>query len=124
MLTESKQEKENLLCCDDPKPPLYHDVAPALADAACQSALKQGMTSFRSPCPVASWDTEAFKDRIAYVHTLDDRAVPHVAQSAMVQATGQKWITREIQSAHSPQLSAPEELAEILVELADQWNAM
>ncbi|PYI02997.1 alpha/beta-hydrolase [Aspergillus sclerotiicarbonarius CBS 121057] len=115
-------EKDNVLRCDDPKSPLFYDVSPALADAACQTALPQGLTSFQSPCPEASWDTEAFWDRIAYIHTVNDRAVPYEAQAAMVQATGQKWITRDIQSGHSAQLSATEELSEIILELAKQWE--
>ena len=113
-----------MLRCDDPKPPLFYDVSPNLADAACQSALSQGLTSFQSPCPEASWDTEAFRDRIAYIHTVNDRAVPYEAQTAMVQATSQKWITREIQTGHSAQLSATEELSKVILELAKQWEEM
>ncbi|OJJ42777.1 hypothetical protein ASPZODRAFT_124743 [Penicilliopsis zonata CBS 506.65] len=116
-------EERNLLCCDNPIPPLFNDVSPVLAEAACQTSLSHGATSMLSPCPAASWNTPAFQDRIAYIHTLDDRAVPYEAQRMILQASGQKWITREIQSGHSAQLSAPEELAKVILELAKQWEA-
>ncbi|KAB8277587.1 Alpha/Beta hydrolase protein [Aspergillus minisclerotigenes] len=116
-------QEHNLLKCDDPKPPLFYDVEPTLADAATQTSLSQGLISFSSPCPEASWDTEAFRDRVAYVHTLKDHAVPYEAQVAMVQATGVKWITREVTAGHSVQLSAPEELTNIILELAEQFHS-
>ncbi|KAJ5777169.1 hypothetical protein N7520_000415 [Penicillium odoratum] len=115
-------KEQNLLKCDDPKPPLFYDVQPTLADAATRASLSQGLTSFSSPCPEASWHTEAFSGRIAYIHTVNDHAVPYEAQVAMVQATGAKWITREIASGHSVQLSAPEELTKTILELAKQWE--
>lgn len=48
--------------------------------------------------------------------------MPYVAQTAMVQATGAKWITRELATGHSAQLSAPEELTKTILELVKQWE--
>lgn len=42
----------------------------------------------------------------------------------MLQASGKEWITRDIETAHSPQLVAPEKLADILVEIAEQFEAL
>jgi hypothetical protein len=90
-----------------------------------QSSVSQGLTSFTSPCPAASWANEtAFKGRIAYIKTVNDQAVPYQAQDMMLQASGQEWITREIETSHSPQLAAPEKLAEILVELAKIFEGL
>jgi hypothetical protein len=97
-------------------------VEPTLAEAATQGSLSQGLTSFSSPCPEASWHTDAFRDRVAYIYTLNDHAVPYAAQVGMVQATGVEWITREIASGHSAQLSNPEDLAKIILELGKQWE--
>ncbi|KAJ5933961.1 hypothetical protein N7454_006290 [Penicillium verhagenii] len=116
-----KDEKENLLKCDEPKPPLFYDVEPLLAEGATQGSLSQGLTSFSSPCPDASWYTDAFKNRVAYIYTVNDHAVPYEAQKMMVGATGVEFITREIASGHSAQLSKPEELTKIILELAAQW---
>lgn len=123
MLT-GNQEPANLLRCDDPKPPLFNDLPSELADAAVLSCVSQCKTSFISPCPAASWDSEAYKGRIAYVKTINDQAVPYAAQAMMLQASGQEWITRDIETGHSPQLVAPEKLADILVEIAEHFEAL
>ncbi|OKL63244.1 hypothetical protein UA08_01842 [Talaromyces atroroseus] len=117
-------EEANLLKCDDPRPPLFNDLPSELADASAMSSMSQGMTSFTSPCPAASWNTEAFKGRIAYIKTVNDAAVPYQAQSMMLQASGQEWITRDIETGHSAQLAAPEKLAEMLLEIAKQFEAL
>lgn len=122
--TKHEQEEANLLRCDDPRPPLFGDLPSDLAAAAVQSCVSQGKTSFTSPCPGASWDSEAFKGRIAYIKTVNDQAVPYQAQNMMLQATGVEWITREIETGHSPQLAAPEKLADILVELAELFRKL
>ncbi|KAL3464870.1 Alpha/Beta hydrolase protein [Aspergillus heterothallicus] len=114
-------KEQNLLKCDDPTPPLFGDVEPTLAAAAVQTSLSQGLTSFSSPCPAASWNEAGFADRIAYVYTRQDRAVPYEAQVAMVQATGAKWITRELDCGHSAQLAKPEELRDVILGLAGEW---
>ncbi|KAL2842646.1 alpha/beta-hydrolase [Aspergillus pseudodeflectus] len=114
-------KENNLLKCDDPLPPLFHDVPQPLASAAVQTALSQGLASFSSPCPPASWNTDDFKGRIAYIHTRDDRAVPYEAQVAMVQATGVEWITREVDCGHSVQLAKPEELRDVILGVAGLW---
>lgn len=118
------QEVENLIRCDDPKPPAFHDVSPVLADAAVLSLISSGLTSFKSPCPAATWDAEAFKGRCAYIRTLNDRALPYEAQNMMLDATGQEWITRDIETGHSPQFAAPEKLSGIILELAKHFEAM
>ncbi|KAL8900041.1 MAG: hypothetical protein Q9207_005889 [Kuettlingeria erythrocarpa] len=117
-------EIANLVKCDDPKPPLFHDVSPALADAAVMSCVSQCLTSFKSPCPAATWDAEAFKGRCAYIRTLDDQAVPYEVQNMMIQGTGQEWITRDIETGHSAQLAAPEKLSSIVIELAEHFVAL
>ncbi|CAL8584660.1 hypothetical protein XPA_010248 [Xanthoria parietina] len=117
-------EQENLIKCADPKPPLFHDLPPVLADAAVLSSMDQSLTSFRSPCPAASWDTEAFKGRCAYIRTVNDQAVPYEVQNVLLQGTGQEWITRDIETGHSAQLAAPEKLSSFIIEIAKQFEAM
>jgi hypothetical protein len=110
--------------CDDPKPPLYSDVPSDLADVAEVGCLSNSLTSLRSPCPRASWDAEDFRGRCAYIRTRNDQGLPYEAQSAMVNASGHDWILRDIDSGHSPQLSAPEELTRIILELVRQFEAL
>lgn len=103
---------------------MYHDVIPIIADGAILSGISHCLTAFKSPCPAASWDTEAYKGRCAYIRTLNDRALPVEAQNMMLEATGQDWVIRDIETGHSPQLAAPEKLCGIIVELAEHFEAM
>ncbi|KAL8798185.1 MAG: hypothetical protein Q9182_006877 [Xanthomendoza sp. 2 TL-2023] len=117
-------EKENLIKCEDPKPPLFHDLPPVLADAAVLSCISQSLKSFQSPCPAATWHTEAFKGRCAYIRTVNDRAIPYEVQNMMLEGSGQEWITRDIETGHSAQLAAPETLKNIIIEVSKQFEAM
>ena len=103
---------------------MYQDVSPVLADTAVLSGISHCLTSFKSPCPAASWDAEAYKGRCAYIRTINDRALPFKAQNMILEATGQDWIIRDIETGHSPQLAAPEKLCGIIVELAEHFEAM
>jgi hypothetical protein len=68
--------------------------------------------------PRTSWDSNYFKDRVAYVKTRNDTAVPAFVQQMMIDnATGAEWVVKDIESDHSPHLSHPEKLTEILLEL-------
>jgi hypothetical protein len=81
--------------------------------------MAQGMTSFYSPIPRASWDSEAFKDTVAYIRTVNDTSLPLFMQQMMIDnAEGVNWILKDIESDHSPQLSQPEKFSALLVELA------
>jgi hypothetical protein len=42
----------------------------------------------------------------------------------MLYGTGVDWIVKDIDSAHSPQLSQPEELTKMVVELAQAFEAL
>lgn len=94
------------------------------ADAAVASSISHSLTSFKTPCPAASWYTEGYKGRCAYIKTTKDQAVPYEVQNMMLQGTGQEWITREMETGHSPQLAAPEDLARHILELAEMFVCM
>ncbi|KAH7394352.1 hypothetical protein BKA66DRAFT_606552 [Pyrenochaeta sp. MPI-SDFR-AT-0127] len=108
----------NLLRCDDRVPPLYQDVPAELANVIAVSAMAQGMTSFTTPVPPASWKSEEYKGRVAFIRTLKDAAIPLPVQQMMIDGTGVEWIIKDIDSGHSPQISQPEKLTELLVDLA------
>ena len=42
----------------------------------------------------------------------------------ILEATGQDWIVRDIETGHMPQMAAPEKLCGIIVELARRFEAM
>jgi hypothetical protein len=81
--------------------------------------MAQSLTIFYSPCPRASWDSDEFKNRVAYVRTVNDTGLPLSVQQAMIDNTkGADWVIKDIESDHSPQLSHPEEFSVMLVDLA------
>lgn len=83
-----------MIRCADPRPPLYQDVPTILGDAAVLSCISPSLTSFKSPCPAATWDAEGFKGRCAYIRTTKDQAVPYEVQGMMLQATGRTGSSR------------------------------
>ena len=104
---------------------MYGDVTPqALQDAAVLSTQCPSLASFKSPCPRASWDSEAYKKRIAYIRTVKDKGIPQELQTMMIEGTGQDWIVKDIDTEHSPQIVNPEKLSEILLELAKKFEEM
>ena len=121
---ENLQPDANLLRCDDRIPPLYADVPADHAKVVAAAAMAQGMTSFNSPIPRATWDSDACKGRIAYVRTTKDEAFPLQVQQMMIDGTGADWIVKDIDAAHSAQISQPEKLTTILVELAQGWEKL
>lgn len=118
------KEGENLIKCNDLISPAYQNVSPVLADAPVLSTVSHGLTAFKSQCPVATWDAEAFKDRRAYIRALNDRALPYEVQNMMLHNIGQDWITKDIETGHNTQFAAPENFSSIIVELAKQSEAM
>jgi hypothetical protein len=86
--------------------------------------MSQCMTSFTSPCPRATWDSEEYKGRVAFIRTLNDATIPLQVQQMMLDGTGAEWIVKDIESDHSPQLSQPEKLAAMLLELTKAFEAL
>ena len=77
-----------------------------------------------SPCPRATWDSDEFKGRVAFIRTTQDGAIPLAVQQLMLDGTGVDWIVRDIESGHSPQISQPEKLTAMIVDLAKGFEAL
>jgi hypothetical protein len=61
---------------------------------------------------------------VAFIRTTNDAAIPLAAQQMMLDGTGVQWIVEDIESGHSPQVSQPANLTEILVELAETFQRL
>ena len=95
-----------------------------MQDAIVMSTMCPSFTPFHSPCPRASWDSDAFKGRIAYIRTVKDQCIPYEVQNMMIQGKGEEWIVKDIDSGHGPQVVAAEKLCNMLLELAKQFEQM
>ena len=82
------------------------------------------LTAFQSPCPVASWNEQAYEGRCAYIRTVNDQALSYEVQTMIIEGTKQEWLIRDIETGHSPQLSAPDTLSEMIIELTQQFDVM
>ncbi|KAF4625155.1 hypothetical protein G7Y89_g13016 [Cudoniella acicularis] len=121
----SVDKANGILTCDDPGPPLYGDVEPKeLQDVIVMSTLCPSYASWHSPCPRASFDSEDFKGRIAFIRTVKDQGIPFDVQNMMIQGTGVDWIIKDMDTGHSPQLVEPEKLCDMLVELGKQFEKL
>ncbi|CAI6292317.1 unnamed protein product [Periconia digitata] len=121
-----KPDREaNVIRCDNPIPVLYPEVPSILASTAAGSTLPQGLESFYTPVPRASWDSEFFKNRVAYIRTANDTTIPAFVQTMSIEnAQGPEWVVKDIKSDHSPHLSHPEKFCEIILELAKGFESV
>jgi pimeloyl-ACP methyl ester carboxylesterase len=86
---------------------LYADVSADLADAAIARLRPQSVRSFREPLTRASWKELP----AAFVVCDEDRAFPKVLTEKLPQ---QADLARHIPTSHSPFLSQPAELADMI----------
>ncbi|KAL6720998.1 hypothetical protein ACLMJK_000098 [Lecanora helva] len=117
-------EPGNMIRCPDPKPPLYQDIPEEMANVAVASCMNPCLSSWTTPCPPASWNETAYHGRCAFIRTIQDRCIPYHIQNMMINASEQEWILQDIDSGHSPQLSQPEKLADIILELVKHFETM
>jgi len=55
---------------------------------------------------------------------LKDAVIPLAIQQAMLGGTGTNWVVKDIESGHSPQISQPEKLTDLIVEVAQRFETL
>ena len=94
----------------DPVPVFYGDVEPSLATASAARLAPQSLTSFAEPLTKAAWrDVPS-----TYLACTEDQAIPYPAQQGMSQRSG---TVHTLKSSHSPFLSQPQAVAEVILGL-------
>ncbi|KAF5668388.1 alpha beta-hydrolase [Fusarium heterosporum] len=101
----------------DPVEMLYHDIPKEEAEGWVKKLTKNALTSSTEGYEAAY---EGWKDVPAWlIMTKDDRAFPFVAQKMIARAAekaGARLTKRELDSSHSPMLSRPTEIVDLLFE--------
>jgi len=121
----SINEAAGILECEDPAPVLFGDVtSKAESDALVLSTLCPSLASFTSPCPRASWDSPAFKGRLAFIRTLKDATMPPPVQDMLIGSTGQEFIVKDVDAGHNAQITAPEKVLDLFVELSKTFEEL
>jgi pimeloyl-ACP methyl ester carboxylesterase len=94
-----------------PESVFYSDCSPEEAAAAVAQLTPQSMSSCTTPLSAAAWQTVP----ATYVVADRDPELPQAVQEMM--ATGKARELRHLDSAHSPFLSRPEELAALITDV-------
>lgn len=116
------QEVTGVGTVPDPNTPFYGDVPAPLAASATAEMLPQALLSFRTPSPPSAWSDSVYDGCRGYIRCIEDAAIPLVAQKAMVDHSGVEWDVKELKSGHSPQLSMPDKVAELVIGWAKSWT--
>ena len=70
--------------------------------------------SFNSPAGRVHYQDAAYDGRRVYLHTTQDQALPPFAQDMYVSGSGTTWKVLKLDTSHSPFLSIPDKLADIV----------
>ncbi|KAI2709286.1 hypothetical protein CBS147332_6345 [Penicillium roqueforti] len=116
------QPSANLAVVDDPIKIFAADVDAVLAQSLIAGLRPHATLAFNSPQPHPAWADEAFRGRLAFIVTTEDRPVPKEAQFGMMASTQQEWIVRELVSSHcAPFLNRIDETVELTREIIGQF---
>ncbi|KAH7253724.1 Alpha/Beta hydrolase protein [Fusarium redolens] len=110
-----------LFVAKDPGSLLYRpDVSKDHAEWALSQLQPQSMAANMGIVPPQAWQEGAYKGRLAYIKATEDAVIPFSDQESMIAASGgsEAWITRVLEgSGHSPQISRPGEVAQVVESL-------
>ena len=105
----------------NPKDVFYADVPDPLASEAIDHLRLESSSALTSPSPPPAWPDSAYNGRRAYIHTLQDKCIPSIAQKMMIKYSGVEWVVKDLNTSHSPFLSQPKQLFNDLVGLAKDY---
>jgi len=94
----------------------YHDVDSHTSSVLAQSLQPQALGAFETPAPPMAWQEPEFEGKLAYLRCTQDRAVPAFVQDMMMEKSQVMWLVKDIETSHSPFLSRPKELAELVMD--------
>ncbi|KAG8528232.1 uncharacterized protein KY384_007149 [Bacidia gigantensis] len=116
-------EETGLINVIDPKNVFYADVPEPLASEAANQIGGQSILTVKTPAGSASYQDEAYQGRRVYLHTSQDQALPLSVQNSLVSGSGVSWKEMTLHTSHSPFLSEPEKLADIVEESIQAFSA-
>ena len=72
---------------------------------------------------IADWAQSEYKGCMSYIRCTQDATIPVELQDLMVKKSGGDWKVITLNTGHSPFLSHPEEVAKIIVSLAEAYTS-
>ncbi len=108
----------------DPVPIFFHDVPEALAMKAVAELRPQSYIALTTPSASSSWADDVWNGKRAYVVCMQDKCIPIIGQQSTIERSGVEWEVRELDSSHSPFLSMPDRVRDVVVELVEKFVAL
>lgn len=116
-----------LFITNDPRALFYSpDTPEERVEWAVSKLTPQSMAANLGIVPPQAWQDEGYRGRFAYIGCTDDVVIPVAQQDGMLAAAGgkEKWLVRTLEgSGHSPFLSRPEEVAAVVDEIVNEFDA-
>lgn len=93
----------------------FNDLSPELAAGFCQQLTHSSASVFFTPSNFEPWSCGI---PCAYIHTIQDMAIPHPQQVHMAQQLGPDAKTVSLNAGHCPFLSVPDQLIDAIATLS------
>lgn len=74
------------------------------------------LSAFDTPAPAAAWTEPEYAGKLVFVRCTLDQALPPNLQNMFMDKSGAQWKVKDIEAGHSPFVSKPKELAQMLIE--------
>jgi hypothetical protein len=101
---------------------LYNGVDPACETELQAAMIPHALAAFETAATLPAWAESAYDGRRTYIRTLDDQCNPLFVQDLWIQSTSLTWEIKDMKTGHCPFINKPEEVAEIVRDLVEQWN--
>ena len=98
----------------------YNDLDNEQAAQLVKSLLPHSMRVFDSSAPPPAWAEEDYAGKIASMRCSADQALPLFLQDMFIGNSGVEWDVKAIESSHSPFVSHPQNVVNVLNEMVSQ----
>ena len=117
------QEDKCIWTFADPSKLYAPDVPEAKASDAATALRPMSLNCVTdiSPCFATDWAASAYKGRMAYIRCAQDAQMPVDFQDMSLKQSGGQWIAHTMEAGHSPFLSRPAELAQVIAGFAKDF---
>lgn len=75
-----------------------------------------------SASPPSAWAQPTYNGRRGYIQASRDHCVPSIAQEMMIKYSDVEWAIKTLDTSHSPFLSNPKAVADIVLEMAAEFQ--
>ncbi len=69
------------------------------------------------------WRDGGYDGRRAYIRCLQDRALLPAVQDLFINRSGVSWVVKDLDTSHSPFMSAPDDLVKVTEEIFAEFYA-